>query len=482
VQDRSPSRVTLAVVAAAWLGACTTLAAVNREIDALLAEGRYDQAVNLLESQEGLYGERNALLYELERGMLLHLAGDYEASNEAFERAKQLADAYYTKSVTQGLSSWAVNDRAIDYYGQNFERAMIHIFAAINYAAMGRRDEALVEARQLDHLLTSFKVQYGDRYTYREDAFGRYLSGMLYESARDWDDAYIAYWKALEGYAYYEKVYGVAVPASLPRAAARTARKLGPEKSLELQERWGASEPATAWNPIAALGRRIRGDVVIVHYNGRAPRKVEQILDISFGKGWAYVNATSTEGIPEEDVETAVAVAASIPASDTIRVSLPAYRDVGYAITRVEARVDTAQRVEPAERVQDIGAIARLDLRDRLPWIRAKAIARAAIKYALAKSVSEAGRRQRDENAGLALELTGAFLRAYAVLSERADTRAWSAIPDEIWMVKAYSVLPGERQVDLTFLDADGEVVVRRSATVDVKPGAQAFVIVRTTQ
>jgi hypothetical protein len=359
---------------------------------------------------------------------------------------------------------------------------MIHVFAAINYAAMGRRDEALVEARQLDHLLTSFEVQFGDDYTYRDDAFGRYFSGMLYESARDWDDAYIAYWKALEGYAYYEDVYDVAVPASLPRAAARTARKLGPEKSLELQERWGASEPAASWNPIAALERRIRGDVVIVHYNGRAPRKVEQILDISFGKGWAYVNATSTDGIPSEDIDTAVAVAASIPASDTIRVSVPKYQDVGYAISRVEVNVDTAERVDPAERVQDIGAIARVDLRDRLPRIRAKAIARAAIKYALAKSVSEAAQRQQDENAALALELTGAFLRVYAVLSERADTRAWSAIPDEIWMVKVHSVLPGERRVDLTFLDSEGEVVVRRSETVDVKPGGQSFVIVRTTE
>jgi tetratricopeptide (TPR) repeat protein len=465
-----------------WLGACTTLAAVNREVDDLLAQGRYDDAVNVLEAQEGVYGDRNAVLYHLERAMVLHLAGDYESSSAAFEEAKLLADAYYTRSVSQGLASWAVNDRSIDYYGQNFERAMIHIFAAINYASMGLREEALVEVRQLDHLLTSFRVDHGEKYAYRDDAFGRYLSGMLYEDARDWDDAYIAYWKALEAYERYAEVYEVSVPDSLPLAAARTAARLGRRKQLELEGRWGVSDAGEPWGPIAALRRRSHGEVLIFHYNGRAPKKVEQILDISFGKGWAYVNATTTEGIAEEDVGTAVAVAASIPASDTIRVSLPKYQDVGYAISWVEAAVDTAERVEPAEMVQDVGAIARRDLQDRLPWIRAKAIARAAIKYAMAKSVSQAARRQRDQNAAVALELTGAFLRAYAVLSERADTRAWSAIPDEIWMVKALSVQPGPRRVDLTFRDAEGRVVAQRSETVDVKPGARSFVIVRTME
>ena len=187
-----------------------------------------------------------------------------------------MADEQYTRSVSQGVSSWAVNDRAIDYAGQNFERAMIHVFAAINYASMGRGDAALVEARQLDHLLTSFRVRHGDDYTYREDAFGRYLSGLLYEDARDWDDAYIAYWNALEAYEYYAGVYGVTTPDSLPRAAARAAARLGPDKSLELASRWGAAESDERGGPLAALERRFRGNVVIFHYNGRAPRKVEQ--------------------------------------------------------------------------------------------------------------------------------------------------------------------------------------------------------------
>jgi tetratricopeptide (TPR) repeat protein len=476
---RTKTTPALAVLACAL--ACATVTRVNREVDDMVAGHRYAEAARLLEGSEDVYGERDRLLWDLERAMLLHLAGEYEASNTAFEDAKAVAERNYTKSVSQGLGRLALNDRVVDYAGENFERAMIHVFAAINYMQLGMRDEALVEARQLDDLLRKFATNHGGRYTYQEDAFGRYLTGMLYEGAGDSDDAYIAYWQALEAYERYERNYGVGIPASLRDAGARAASHLGEAQHLEFQERWNSTDPGEFSPGRSPLLAPVTGDLVVLHYNGHSPRKVEQFIDMSFGKGWAYVNATTSEGVEADDVATAAAVAASIPASDTIRVALPRYVESTHAIRRVEVRLDDALLLRPVELVQDVGAIAMRDLEDRIWSIRARAIARAAIKYALAKSVSAAAEQSDDQNVRAVGLIVGALLRAYTVASERADTRSWSAVPDEIWMLQA-RVPSGEHRYDLTFVDEGRRVVERRSGTVRVDPGARSFVIVRTVQ
>jgi hypothetical protein len=438
-------------------------------------------------------------LYALERALILHYAGDYAESNVAFERAKALAEAAYTRSATQELVSWALNDRVRDYSGANFERAMIHVFAALNYTQLDRPEAALVEVRQLDHLLKTFETDYGDDYAYRRDAFGLFLSGMLYEDAAAWDDAYVAYWQALEAYERYALRYGVSAPKALRAAAARVASRVGADALGEFELRWGrAYTPATAllerpmpWMPLAQAGK-----VVVVHYNGRAPRKAERFIDLSFGEGWAYVNATTAEGVDAEQLATAAAVAASIPATDTIRIALPRYVDSPYAIERLEVRVAGWARIGPCELVQDVGAVAIQDLEDRMLTIRARAIARAALKYALAKSVSQSlradagGRRgRRGRSAGAADEagrraaeqLLAALLRAYAVLSERADTRSWSAVPDEIWLTEL-DLPVGVHGVELAFRAGDGRLVRTQRASVRARPDRRSFLIVRTLQ
>jgi hypothetical protein len=472
---------------------------VDRDVDALMREGRYREAAARLEEAEPLYGDRDQLLYALERALLLHYAGDYAESNVAFERAKALAEAAYTRSARQELASWALNDRARDYSGANFERAMIHVFAALNYTQLGRPDAALVEVRQLDHLLKTFETDSGDSYAYGRDAFGLFLSGMLYEDAADWDAAYVSYWQALEAYEGYTRLYGVAAPTALRAAAARVASRVGSDALREFEQRWGRADtpagvllgPPMPWMPLAQAGK-----LVVVHYNGRAPRKVEQFIDLSFGEGWAYVNATTAQGIDAEQLATAAAVAASIPATDTIRIALPRYVDSPYEIERLEVRVAGWARVGANELVQDVGAIAVRDLEDRMLTIRARAIARAALKYALAKSVSEAlhgdaksrrGRRGRharavgDAGERAVRELAAALLRVYAVLSERADTRSWSVVPDEIWLAEL-DLPAGVHGIELAFRAGDGRVVETQRASVRARPGRRTFLIVRTLQ
>ena len=462
----------LASLAALWLMACASMARVGERVDELIAEGRYEQAGVVLDDSRDVYGVDNQLLWELERGMVLQYAGRFEDSNRAFEAAKRIADERYTRRLSRELGSYLVNDRVLPYAGDAFERALIHVFAALNYAQLGQRDAALVEARQLNHLLETFETDEGDRYTYRQDAFGRYLSGMLYEDAGDPENAYIAYWNALEAYERYEEQYATPIPRSLRRAAAGAAARLGGVRQAEFASRWGPVFPDAGVAP--GMGR-----LVVLHFNGPSPRKREQFVDISFGSGWAYVNASTARGVAEEQLATARAVAASIPASETFRVAWPTIERSRYDIRSMMLRLPEGGRMGPAELVEDVGAIAIQHLEDRMIGIRARAIARAAIKYAIAKSVSAGAAGRNDPNERLVLEAVRVLITAVNLMTERADTRSWTAVPDEIRMLEV-GLPQGRHALELRFHDLYGGLVAQRFREVEIRPAERSFVIVRT--
>ena len=100
---------------------------------------------------------------------------------------------------------------------------LINAFLALNYVEKGEPDEALVEARKVDEKLRVYAKEYDGKNTYKEDAFIRYLMGVLYESRGEINDAYISYKKAYETYAVYTKDYGTRAPSFLLDDLVRTA-------------------------------------------------------------------------------------------------------------------------------------------------------------------------------------------------------------------------------------------------------------------
>ena len=66
--------------------------------------GDYPTAIQLVDQERTKsLGGKNLLLYYLERGMLLHVSGEYSESNAAFEEAKRIGSDLYTKSLSGGV-------------------------------------------------------------------------------------------------------------------------------------------------------------------------------------------------------------------------------------------------------------------------------------------------------------------------------------------------------------------------------------------
>ena len=460
------------VLSLVFIASCATRSAYYNEMNSLVSGEKYSDAAALAEkSKDDVYGDKNALMYYLDRGMLLHIAGNYTESNAAFEKAKRLSRELFTKSITAEASTLLISDNMRPYYGENFERAMVNIFSSLNYVMLGQQDEALVEARQADQLLKTLQTNYGYKDVYKEDAFVRYLMGMLYENSGETNDAFISYKQALNAYKQYVKDYGVTTPQELVSDALRTGDALGlSDDTQDIRNNYKDVEQSKS--------QAGYGELVILDYNGFSPEKIDSFFEFSFGWGWAYVGQVDAKGDEQAQVQQANAIARSIASEDQVRMAFPKYIPVGYRVTGIEASVDGAGTAK-GEIAEDIGKIAEKNLDDRIARVRIRAIVRSVIKFALARNISQKVEQSSGELSGW---LAKKLLTVASTATELADKRSWRSLPDKI-IVLRLQLEAGKHDVNLKFVDSNGLEVSSRVLTgVEIKPGKKTFTVLRSAQ
>jgi hypothetical protein len=270
--------VCLLLAVTATVGCAT--APDRRQIDSLLAADRCEAAVRLMEESRDGYGVNGRLLHLLDSAMVHLQCGRYASAQAFFHEAERTADRLWTESISKNTASLLINDYMRPYAGEDFERAMIHLMSAIGYLRMKAPDEARVETRRLDTLLGVYNDKYVEKNVYKEDAFGRYLSGMLNEDDGDLDAAFIDYLLAARAYEDYRRHYGTSLPEALAADLLRTAAAVG--RTADAQEVLSERSGAAADRPVdtAAMGK-----VVYIQFSGDAPAKEQDTLFIPTGRG-----------------------------------------------------------------------------------------------------------------------------------------------------------------------------------------------------
>ena len=101
---------------------------------------------------------------------------------------------------------------------------------------------ALVEARKVDNKLNIINSRYAKdkKNVYKEDAFIRFLMGVLYEADGEDNDAFISYRKAEEIYRTdYRQNYGVSPPVILIQNLLSSAKAMDfIEELSEIQQQY----------------------------------------------------------------------------------------------------------------------------------------------------------------------------------------------------------------------------------------------------
>lgn len=424
-----------AIASGAALSGCATYSDSFGAIEHSLSTGKYDDALREVEKQSG--SKTGQVLYLLDKGMVLRMKRDFAGSNKALEAAKAEMERLYAESVSENALSFIVNDATVSYAGDDYEQVLVHLYMALNYLELGQLDEARVEALQVDIKLREIGENIsGDKFT--EDAFSRYLTGLIYEEMGEWSDAMIAYRKAYEAYKKYQVNYGLAIPDPLKRDLLRLAHRLRlTNEAIKYRREFGiddSQEDGTL--------HEHEGELVYVLNNGLAPIKRERIVNATTPSSSVMAGA----GTPSKQKSPALPV--------IVTIALPYYQSRSSDVLR--ARISVSGRQASTQIMEDIDAIARASLSARMPAITARTIARAIAKGAIQESVDRAGKNRNNDPA---VELLGSLLvRVAAVATERADTRSWLTLPANIQLARL-SLPPGSYNVSVDLLGKDEQIV-----------------------
>jgi uncharacterized protein len=428
-------RLTSAAAYAAALAGCATFSDTIQSTEASLARQQPQAALAAYEKLKPSAADR--VLYLMNTGMLERMCGDYETSTQTLESAKGQIEQLRALSLREQALSVTVNDATKSFIGEDFERVMVNNYLALNYLERGKLDDARVEAQQVDILLREKQQRTSKDNPYQEDAFARYLTGIIYEDEGEWSDAMISYRKAYEAYDKQLKAFGVAMPETLKHDLIRLADRMGiTDEAKRYRAEFNIDQTMSEADLLE------RGEIILTIHAGLAPVKRER------------------------------AITAPNPATGRIiRVAVPQYRPRAHPFGYARLSVDSGSA--QTSRVENVEAIAIKTLDAEMPGITARAIARAAVKDSLAAAASAAGSGNNASAAasgallGLAVNLTG-------VLTERADTRSWFTLPGEIHLAR-FALPPGEYKVKLDLHGRDESVLESREIKISLRKGEKKY-------
>ncbi len=438
---RKYGRLSLTLFGISFISSCAGHPSIQPQVNSLVIAEKFDRAIKILETQKEAYGKNNDLLYFYDKGLVFHYAKRYKESISVFEEAKLRYDELFTKSLSKIAGSWITNDYTSPYRGEDFERVMINIFQAINYAALENFEEALVEARDVDSILSVINAQYrpDQKNVYREDAFARFLMGILYEASgrsADLNDAFISYERALSVYETdYKNHYGLKVPLLLKENLLTISHWMGAKEFEKYKSKF------TDIPFLSLKTKNKKGEVYLILYQGLSPIKHEDSIVLPLPNGYIAKFA-----FPRYDERS--------------------FDDEPNSFWAIREENETQTTL--TEVGEDIGAMALKNLNDRKLRVIAKAIARPLGKYMLERLQ---GKEIEEEYGEKASDIYRYSTHLYNIFSEQADLRSWQTLSAQI-QIGRLILEPGGYSLNLDR---------RNLGTVDLKPGDKKFFILRTT-
>lgn len=366
--------------------------------------------------------DQEEVVASLDKGMLRRINNDYRGSNEVFEVAKTEIAALHGFSLTENFAAVSINETFRGYEGDAYEQLLLHAYMAMNYIQLGQVVSARVEMLQ-----ANVKMQeWGDEP--EEDAFLRYLEGIIYENLGELDAALISYRKA---YTVYKEKGGERYPVMPSLIKKDLLRLLAREKLWSEYKSYKKEFGLTDYKPVK-LSKDF-GELVIILNNGLAPLRSEESIQLY-----------------------------SMEADKNLRVAFPVYKEPKQSLYR--PRIEINEKQYSMETVEDIDALARYSLKEAMPGIMARAAARALVKYNTQTTASDA-----DGLVGLIMTITN-------LVTERADTRSWGTLPQEIQLQRIRLPI-GLHQIKLQLSNTAGVVVDVIDETVTIKPQRSSFII-----
>ncbi len=269
------SKLSFLFIALVLISGCATHQMKVGVARAGIVNGNYESAAQSLEPLASKEND-DQLVYLLEYGTALQLAGDFKKSNQVFQKADKMSAINDYHSISRITGSLLFNEGMVQYKGEHYEKVLINAFSAINYLMLGELDEATVEARRLNEKLIKYKNE--ANLPYAQSPLARYLSAMVWESGGKWDDAYID----------YEETYKLNPDIPLLREdLIRLAKKAKRDEALK---KWQKEFPEVTWRK--EWDEKNYGEIVLIYQQGWGPVKRPNPQNFSFPMLFASFSQT----------------------------------------------------------------------------------------------------------------------------------------------------------------------------------------------
>lgn len=235
---------------------CATYQSKVQEARNALTRRDYDKSLSELKPLAEKEGD-DQLVYLLDYGVALQVAGRIKESNQVFLKADRLAELIDYQSVSRIAGSLALNEEMVQYKGDTFEKVFINAYLAMNYLGIGQLDEALVEARRINEKYLKYRAD--EKQNFELNSFSKYLSAVIWEASHNYDDAYIAYNEAYK----IDPIIST-IREDLIRSA-KLARRM--DAYREWKKKFPEVKEEDSWYD------KSLGELVIIYQQGWGPRK-----------------------------------------------------------------------------------------------------------------------------------------------------------------------------------------------------------------
>jgi hypothetical protein len=370
--------------------------------------------------------EDDALLRTLNRATASYYASQFGRAAAVLDTAALLADDRITASLSRDALALVTNDMARPYQPRRTERLLIPYYGLLSYARLGAWEDAAVEARRLVLLLAQYADD-RDRAERPLHAALGHLAAAVFERAGNRGEAEVAY---------------------------RAARALMPA----LPQGGSVRGPTD-------------GELLIVVEGGFVAHRTTETIDVALGD-----RDRDSLRLDEATRRRAIARAAARaverwhdhPVDDDsyhLTIAFPTLRRSARAWPgQLRLAGDSAGAV--VERRASVDDASAADERRERTEVAMRALARAAAKYALTKTVNETKGA-----------LAGQLANVGTSLLERADVRSWHLLPQEIAILRL-PMAQGTHEVRLQVGEGMGAQVVSLGS-VTVRAGEVTIAPVR---
>jgi hypothetical protein len=190
----------LLLLATFFLQSCSSGGRTERkELKKFFMTGAFDEGLKFIENSQFYQDKNEKLLTLMEKGMLLHAKGDWEQSSLVLDEARTLSAQLYTVSFSKKAEKAVLNDNFDIYYGELYERSLIHFYLSLNailtYQKSKKREDlfkARAEVLAWDSFLNSTKEDRLGKSVYKNDLLLKLYGAKIHEVIGTREDQQIA--------------------------------------------------------------------------------------------------------------------------------------------------------------------------------------------------------------------------------------------------------------------------------------------------